>query len=341
MGGQTDIDQLLLHEIEVGSFPGATYAVGSSAGIQFENALGHAVTVPLRLPTTIDTIYDCASITKPLITATLVLQAVAEGWISLDDRFEGHTYRSLLTHTSGLRAWLPLYAYPDYLDAIRDHGPEYEPGSRVVYSDLNFILLYYALTRIFTDYVLTARQRIFSALHLHDTFFRPPASLKPRMAATEWGQRFEMGMVASRGIVFNGFRESLIWGETHDGNSHHLGGTAGNAGLFATARDIFRIGQAWLRRELLPPDLITEATTNFTPGFEENRGLGWILKAKDHAATGMLSDRAFGHTGFTGTSIFIDPDADRIMVLMTNRVHPSAGPVAMQKIRGEFHRLAL
>ena len=341
MAGQSDIDQYLLHEIDVGSFPGAVYAVGSSTGIQCENALGHAITVPLRLATSLDTIYDCASITKPLITATLILQAVAEGWISLDDEFEGHTYRRLLTHTSGLRDWLPLYAYPDPLAAIREHGPEYEPGTRVVYSDLNFVLLYYAVTRIFSDYVLVARQRIISALHLHDTFFRPPSSLKPRIAATEWGQRFEMGMVASRGIVFNGFRESLIWGETHDGNSHHLGGTAGNAGLFATARDVFRIAQAWLKRELLPPDLIAEATKNYTAGLQENRGLGWILSAKDHAATGMLSERAFGHTGFTGTSVFIDPDADRIMVLMTNRVHPCASPVAMQKIRGEFHRLAL
>ncbi|HEX7421814.1 MAG TPA: serine hydrolase domain-containing protein, partial [Thermoanaerobaculia bacterium] len=133
---QRDIDRFLQREIDVGSFPGAVYAVGSSRGIEHENALGSAVAVPLRMPATLDTIYDCASITKPLITTALVLQAVAEGRIALDDSFEGFRYRDLLTHTSGLRAWLPLYAYDDYLQAILEHGPNYERGAHVVYSDL-------------------------------------------------------------------------------------------------------------------------------------------------------------------------------------------------------------
>ncbi|HUP45531.1 MAG TPA: serine hydrolase domain-containing protein [Thermoanaerobaculia bacterium] len=337
----SEIQDFLRHEIDVGSFPGAVYAAGSSRGLDLEGAMGHAVAVPFRVRAGLSTIYDCASLTKPLVTTTLILQAVAEGRITLEEQFEGFPYWRLLTHTSGLAAWLPLYASGDYVRAILEQGPEYEPGTRVVYSDLNFILLYHALVRLYGDYVARAEERIFRPLGLSDAFFRPAAALRPRIAATEWGQRYEYGMCATRSVVFNGFRSGLIWGETHDGNSHHYGGTAGNAGLFATARDVFRIARGWLDDTLLPRDLVDEAVRNHTAGLNENRGLGWLLSAPDHVATRMLSARAWGHTGFTGTSLWFDPDADRIMVLLTNRVHPCAASVGMQAIRGRFHTLAL
>ena len=312
------IGEYLQREIDVGSFPAAAWAVGSaSRGIENEGALGCAVAVPLRIRATLDTIFDVASLTKPLITTTLVLQAVADGRIALDDRFEGFTYRALLTHTSGLTAWLPLYAFPDPLQAIRDSPRE----SGRVYSDLNFVLLWYALEHLYGSYIARANERILAPLGV-DALFRPPISLKPRIAATEWGQRWEMKMCAERKIAFDGFRQTLIWGETHDGNSHHLGGTAGNAGLFATARAVFRIAQAFVNGELVPRDLI---------------GLGWDKPTPGSLATAMLSPNAFGHTGFTGTSVWID--GDRIMVLLTNRVHPIAAANAMQRIRGEFHKL--
>ncbi len=130
-------------------------------------------------------------------------------------------------------------------------------------------------------------------------------------------------------------REGLIWGETHDGNSHYAGGTAGNAGLFATARDVFRLAQGW--SSLLPPELAADAIRNHTPTLSDARGLGW-QKPTGSAATKMLSSDAYGHTGFTGTSLWID--RSRIFVLLTNRVHPCAAPVAMQRIRGGFHSLA-
>jgi serine-type D-Ala-D-Ala carboxypeptidase len=307
------IDDFLRREIEVGSFPGAVYAIGSSRGIERENALGHAVTVPLRIPATLDTIYDCASLTKPLITTTLALQL-----LELD------AIRPLLTHTSGLRAWMPLYLYPDYVAAIREHGPEYEPGTRVVYSDLNYILLWSMLP----DYVSLARSRIFEPLGI-DATFNPPASLRPRIAATEWGQRFEAKLAGHPEIASK--RDGLIWGEVHDGNSYFAGGTAGNAGLFATARAVFRIAQAWVNAELLPRAIVADATRNQTIGLNESRGLGWLI-----SPTGM-----YGHNGFTGTSVWIDPKRDKIMVLLTNRVHPCASANSMQRIRGEFHRLAL
>src|SRR5438132_5309315 len=168
------IDDFLQREIDLGSFPGAVYAIGSSHGIEREGALGHAVAVPLRIAAALDTIYDCASLTKPLITTTLALQE-----FGLDERIQGYSERELLTHTSGLRAWMPLYAYDDPIAALLKEGPQYERGTRVIYSDLNFVLLWSAIS----DYVAKARQRIFGAM------FNPPAALRPRIAATEWGQR--------------------------------------------------------------------------------------------------------------------------------------------------------
>lgn len=322
------IRRFLQHESDLGSFPSASWCFGTAEGPVETDALGHAVAVPLRLEATPETIYDCASITKVLVTTILFMQAVAEGKVALDDEYRGFTYRELLTHTSGLKAWLPLYALGDYLAAIEKEGREHARGEKVVYSDLNFILLYHALTELYGDYAAAARTRIFEPLGLRDSFFHPPATLKPRIAATEWGQRFEHGMAASRSVAFTGFRQGLMWGETNDGNSFHAGGTAGNAGLFATARDVFRIAQGFVRGELVPPELVAESTR----AQKDDRGLGWQLHGPG------LSEESFGHMGFTGTSVWIDRGA--ILVLLTNRVHPCAAPIAMQRIRGEFHRLA-
>jgi CubicO group peptidase (beta-lactamase class C family) len=309
----------------VGSFPSATYAIGTVDGIEHSNALGNAVAVPLRIRATNDTIYDCASTTKVLVTTILILQAVAEGRISLDREYRGYTFRELLTHTSGLKAWLPTFTYRSVLEAIERDGPEAPRGSRVTYSDLNFYLLYFALGEIFGDYRRAARERIFEPLALRDACFDPPPSLRPRIAATEWGQRFEPRAFS---VAFAGFRQGLMWGEPNDGNSFHAGGTLGNAGLFATAADAFRIMQAFVRGELVPRELIEESTREHAPG----RGLGFALEGPG------LSPRSFGHMGLTGTSVWVD--GSMIFVLLTNRVHPCAAPIGMQSIRGQFHRLS-
>jgi serine-type D-Ala-D-Ala carboxypeptidase len=336
------IDDLLAREIDLGSFPSASYAIGSSRSIEQLGAHGHSVVVPLRIPAAMETIYDCASLTKPLITTTLVLQAVAERRFSLDDEFHGFPIRGLLTHTSGLRDWMPLYAGGDYLATILEDGPDYEPGTRVVYSDLNFVLLWFLLQATFGDYAEAARQRIFEPLGI-EAMFAPAVSLLPRIAATEFGQRFEARLAGRFDIPC--LRRGLMWGETNDGNSFHnpfnRGGTAGNAGLFATAPAVYRIVQSWLDGTLVSPGLLAEATRNHTAGLNENRGLGWQLRSDDNRATSMLGDGSFGHMGFTGTSVWVDPSCDRVMVLLTNRVHPCAAPIAMQQIRGQFHALAL
>ncbi|HJQ37219.1 MAG TPA: serine hydrolase domain-containing protein [Thermoanaerobaculia bacterium] len=316
----TDLVQFLQQEIDLGSFPSASYAIGSFDGMEEECALGNAVAVPMRIAATTDTIYDLASVTKVLVTTILVLQAVAEKRITLDDEYDGHTYRRLLTHTSGLKAWLPLYAFDrPYRETIRELGGA-AGFSPPVYSDLNFVLLWSALQEILGDYVTAARERIFEPLGLRDTLFHPPPALKPRIAATEWGQRFETGMCATRSIAFTGFRQGLMWGDVNDGNSYGAGGTCGNAGLFATARDTFRIVQAFARGELVPLSLVREATRAHI----EDRGLGW-----------QVNELGFGHNGFTGTSVWVK--GDRISVLLTNRVHPCAAAIAMSRIRATFH----
>jgi CubicO group peptidase (beta-lactamase class C family) len=319
------MDAFLRREIDLGSFPSASYAVGTTRGIEREHALGRAVAVPLRIRASVDTIYDCASITKPLVTGTLILQAIAEKRIALDDEYRGFTFRELLTHTSGLRPWLPTFTYPSVLEAIERDGVEAPRGARVIYSDLNFYLLYFALNEIFGDYREAARERIFTPLGLRDSSFDPPAMLKPRIAATEWGQRFEPRTFH---VTWSGFRQGLMWGEVNDGNSFHAGGTLGNAGLFATARDVYRIAQGFARGELVPPDLVREATR----AHAGDRGLAWQIGGPG------LGPRSYGHMGFTGTSVWVDES--RIFVLLTNRVHPCAAPIAMQPIRGEFHRLS-
>jgi len=322
------LDEFLRREIDVGSFPSASYAIGTLDGVKRANALGNAVVVPARIRATRDTIYDCASTTKVLVTGILVLQAVAEGRIGLDDEYRGYSFRELLTHTSGLRAWIPTYAYDDVLAAIELHGPERPRGGEPVYSDLNFFLLHFALQEIFGDYRTAARDRIFAPLGLRDAGFEPPASLRSRIAATEWEQRWEIRMCAERSVAFRDFRQGVIWGEVHDGNSFHAGGTLGNAGLFATAADMFRIAQAFARGELVPRELVDESSREQAKG----RGLAWQM-----AGPG-LSPQSYGHMGFTGTSVWID--GTRIYVLLTNRVHPCVAPIGMLSIRGEFHRLS-
>jgi CubicO group peptidase (beta-lactamase class C family) len=336
----TELDHFLRREIELGTFPSASYAIGTADGIERVHALGRAVSVPLRLRATTETIYDCASITKPLITGTLVLQAVAERKIALDDEYRGFRFRELLSHSSGLRPWLPLYAHGDYLQAIETYGREAAPGERVMYSDLNFVVLYHALLEIFGDYVEAARVRIFEPLGLRDSSFNPPSTLLPRIAATEWGQRFErvLRSKVERDVedlhtwppsAIGELRQGLMWGEANDGNSFHAGGTCGNAGLFATARDVFRIAQGFVRGELVPRALAEEATR----AHAGDRGLSWQIGGPG------LSPRSFGHMGFTGTSVWVD--GARIMVLLTNRIHPCAASLAMQPARTGFHRRAL
>jgi CubicO group peptidase (beta-lactamase class C family) len=353
------IEDFLQREIDVGTFPGCVYAVGSGEGFEYEGALGNAVVVGARIPMRPETLFDAASLTKPLITSTLALMAVADGAIALDGRVveivpelrgtdkEEITLRQLLTHSAGFEAWFPLYTTgsdrASYLETIVSRPLAHPPGSQVIYSDLGFILLHMALERLYgRDARDVARERIFAPLSIGDATLNPAASDIPRIAATEWGQRVEQRMCIDRGIEFDHFRDRLMWGDVNDGNSWGLGGYAGNAGLFATARAVFRIASTYIvgGSPLLPAEVISEAVANQTAGNEENRGLGWQIRSDATTSiSSPLSRRAFGHTGFTGTSVWLDPELDRIIVLMTNRIHPSAASVGMQNARRELNRI--
>lgn len=352
------LDEFLESEVEVGSFPGVAYAIGDSRGIVLENVIGHSVLKPGKIVATLDTIWDVASLTKPLITGTLVLQAAAAGALQLTDRASKYlpeleetekrtiTLIDLLTHRGGFQAWYPLYTQgigdEAYLQELVHRPLRYRPGTSEIYSCLGFILLHMAVERACGRTVEEmAADQIFKPLGLKNSMFHPPDVLKYRIAATEWGNANERQMVYRRGLEFKEFRNYMIWGEVNDGNAYYMDGVGGNAGLFSSARDVFEIARAYLDRSerLLPEALVQQSRLNYTIGLEENRGLGWQLQIpRPEHPTSMLSEGTFGHTGFTGTSVFADPERDLIMVILTNRLHPTCTPLNTQYIRRKFHQ---
>jgi CubicO group peptidase (beta-lactamase class C family) len=347
-------------------YGGAVALVARGGSIALYRATGWAVREPAdeRAPMTVDTLFDLASLTKVAATLPLILRLVADGGIGLDQPLgtllpefgstgpkAGVTIARLLTHAAGLRAWLPALPHAAgeraYMFALAQSQPVWEPGTRVVYSDLGFILLGAVLQRVTGD-TLDARAtaQIFAPLGMTDTMFRPPRSLVGRIAAT--GHRpllpasgpLLSALAEDGGIMAESgpSRNTLIRGDVHDDHAWYgFGGIAGHAGLFGTAMDLFRYGQMWLDGgvldgvRILPEEMVSEATTNHTcfaiPG--EARGYGWRLPLPPGVspttpeACRKMSRWAFGHTGFTGTSLWIDPERDLVVVLLTNRVHPT------------------
>jgi CubicO group peptidase (beta-lactamase class C family) len=353
--------QLVLTGVRQGAFGGAVALVAHRGVVVLHRAAGWACREPQPVPMTAEVIFDLASLTKVVATLPSVLCLVARGELELDRPVGqvlpefGHdgwktavTIRRLLSHTSGLPAWLPLYLDargPDeYVAAIARLEPAAPPGQQAIYSDLNFILLGEVVKRISgQDVAGFAASEIFTPLGMRDTLFRPPPALRLRIAATERGNGSEMGQAGERAASFPYWRHELIWGEVHDGNAFYgLGGVAGHAGLFSTATDLARYGQMWLQRgswrgtQVLPARLLAEATRPQAPG----RGLGWLLagpepRPETFPARG-LSPSAYGHTGFTGTSLWIDPELELVVILLTNRVHPEVRD-EIATIRPAFH----
>lgn len=398
----TIISTYLESEIARGAFPGAQYAVGEGGEIIYEAALGHAAIEPERIAATLDTIYDLASLTKPLITSLLAvilnehglwdLRAPAAEYLSeLRQSKRQLALIDLFTHTSGLPNWRPLYLetndpaeVPAYIAGLIDDVPD-APSLPVVYSDLNYILLGTAIERV-TGLRLDrlAQREIIEPLELKRTMFNPPPELKREIAATEHGQSFEHAnadcdaetreqndagtrrhgdaatgnpvatdeqstdslLAASphrRVSASHHWRDGVIWGEVHDGNAYYLGGVAGHAGLFSTAREVFQIANQSLRgSRLVSESGLGWFTENLTPGRETARSIGWVLAAtKDCSAGATLPPTGIGHNGFTGTSVWMDAAASRVFVLLTNRVHPHIAPIDMKGVRQRFNTLAV
>jgi serine-type D-Ala-D-Ala carboxypeptidase len=374
------VSEYLRAEIARGTFPGAQYVIGESGDIIAEDAIGWAVVDPLRIAANHDTIYDLASLTKPLVTSLLAvifaerrqmdLNAPVSAYLS---EFSGQpdksriTVTDLLTHASGMPRWSPLYLEADSVQdvpAVIARMPLEEAGpqgaAQIIYSDLNYILLGYIIERVSGErFDRVARREIIEPLGLRRTMFNPPPELKRETAATEWGQAYEGGEAYEAALRHQVlptqssgsdpkpkrpvWRTDLIWGEVHDGNAYFLGGASGHAGLFSTAREVFQISNQFLSSSrLLGRESLKLFTKNFTEGRGDSRAIGWLLAStKDCSAGPLLPTSAFGHTGFTGTSVWIDPERQRVFILLTNRVHPEVGPIDMKAPRQQFNRLAV
>jgi CubicO group peptidase (beta-lactamase class C family) len=223
-----------------------------------------------------------------------------------------------------------------------------------MYSDLNFLLLAAVITdRKNTPLGDTASSEIFKPLELIDTSFDPDIALRKRIAASEKGNAYEKQTCIELGYLgpdqveknLSAFREYQIWGEVHDGNAWFMGGVAGHAGLFSTGEEVFRIAQQFLPNytALLKPETCELFRTNFTPGMNEDRSLAFQLAStKDSTAGTKMPPESFGHLGFTGTSVWIDPVKERVFILLTNRTHNHPPPFAnINSLRRRFHDLAI
>lgn len=320
--------------------PGAVVLVGRGDRVLYEKAIGHRALEPSVEPMTLDTIFDMASLTKVIATTTSVMQLVEKGRIRLNDRvaaylpgFERYgkgaiTIRELMTHTSGLRPDLDLgddwSGYDKAIELAIDEVPTSPPGEKFVYSDINYELLGEIVHRVSGETLdKYARAHIFEPLGMKDTMFLPPASLRPRIAPTEKCTPF--------GWPCEGPNTSWLRGVVHDPTARRMGGVAGHAGLFSTAADVAIFcrmildGGIYNGVRILSPLAVAKMTSPATTSKDPNvRGLGWDIDSTYSSNRGdLLPIGSFGHTGFTGTSIWIDPLTREFVVFLSNRVHPT------------------
>ena len=303
------ISSFLAERIAAGDFPSAVYLVAERGREIFADALGNSVVEPHRIAATIDTIYDLASLTKPLITGLLCARRIESGEVTLDSSVSHYlpefdrtdkkaiTVRELLTHTSGLPAWRPLYILADgerdrAISAIANLDLEYKPGTRVLYSDLGFIVLGLLLERLSGKRLVELAQgEIFQPLDLKHTFFNPESAMQTGIAACEIGNAYERGMCGdSAGSDYKNWRQKLIWGQVHDGNAYFLGGAAGHAGLFSTAGETLQLANQFVsgQTKLLKPATCEWFYKNLTAGLEEARSFGWQLADTNVGAAGAV-----------------------------------------------------
>lgn len=358
------ISSMLAERIAEGDFPSAVYMVAEGGRVALADAMGDAVREPVRRAANLETVYDLASLTKPLVTGLLCARRIERGDVELDQRVAHYlpefdenekraiTVRQLLTHTSGLPAWRPLYITAGgermrALSVIAREPLETAPGAHVRYSDLGFIALGFLIERVAGARLSEiARREIFEPLALKRTFFNPGEAARTGVAACETGNAYERWMCAETGAgEYQDWREAVIWGEVHDGNAHFLGGAAGHAGLFSTARETLRLASQFIAglTELLAPETCALFRANMTAGLEEARSAAWQLAATaDSTAGAKLAPDSFGHTGFTGTSCWTDPARERTFILLTNRTHARPLPfVNINSVRRRFHTLAV
>jgi CubicO group peptidase (beta-lactamase class C family) len=321
-------------------------------------AVGDAVIGCPSTPATSATWFDLASLTKPLVVQTVSLLELRDGKLSLDTTvaevlpdtrgrdIADRTVRQLLTHTSGLPAWAPVYALgrqerSSVIEALSGL-PVGDANTHVVYSCPGFILLGMMLERVTgTPLDRLFRDRVLHPLGLEEQLaFRPDAD-RP-LAGGAGSPDTELRLVAERGLESSSV-PPVGPAMPDDGNARFLGGVAGNAGLFGTAAGVLGIARVYLGEgAFLTAQERALATTDHTPGLEQARGLGWQLARSPGCSAGpALAPTAFGHTGFTGTSVWVDPTRDLAMVLLANRIHPGHRETNLHPLRRRFHQLVI
>ena len=344
------ISDLLSALVETGATPGAVVVAGTHQAILAECAAGRLSYTADAGPVTPETIYDLASLTKVIVTTPLVMRLYEAGKLDLGapvrryvPEFAGGakdrvTIADLLAHCGGLLWWTDLYrqardlttvkATGFYLRRICELPLDYEPRARTVYSDLGFILLGAVLERV-TGAPLDrlAEDDIFAPLGMRDIRYNPPASLRSRIAPTEDDPE----------------RGGVLTGLVHDENACGLGGVAPHAGLFATARSLVPFAQMWLAEGAAGDGRAFDGATirRFSRRArlvdDSSRALGWDTQAEGSSCGNRFSQASYGHTGFTGTSIWIDPEQDLFVILLSNRVHPTRDNTRLAELRPAFH----
>ncbi len=332
-------DELIRQAIGEKLLPGAVLLVGRGDDIVYERAYGNRAVVPAIEPMTPDTIFDMASVTKVVATTTSVMILIEDGRIRLTDRVatfipgfgkygkNAITIRHLLTHVSGLRPDIDLNeefrGAESAIERACEEVPVAAPGERFIYSDINFFLLGDIVRRVSGQPLdLFARERVFQPLGMTETTFNPPESWRGRIAPTE--------SCTPLGWPCQGPNQVMLRGVVHDPTARRMDGVAGHAGLFSTSHDLSKFcrmllgGGALNGVRILSPLTVAKMTTRATEdGMASRRGLGWDLDSAYSSNRGELFPiGSFGHTGFTGTSLWIDPVTRAYVVFLSNRVHP-------------------
>jgi len=356
-GGDDAAATWLRRHVAAGRMPGATWHVAARSGVVSRGAVGVVSTEGPARPTAEDTVYDLASLTKPLATALLALLAARAGRLQLIDParrwlpelasspYAEATLLELGTHRAGLPAWRPLYLRgadrAAYLAAIAAEPPAAERG-RELYSDLSYLALGFAVERALDDGLAALfRDRIAAPLGLRRTGFADAPGRWSEAAPTERGNAYERALAGAAGEAYRGWRESTIRGEVHDVNAHALGGAAGHAGLFGTADEVAAIARCWIDERPLGLTRADRGLLLRPRHGGAQRTFGLVVSAGSTAARDVLPPDAVGHVGFTGTSAWVVPDASATIVLLSNRVHPTVSPEDFQPVRAGFHRAAL
>ena len=322
------IDAVMKQAVDAGTVPGAVVVIGHKGQVVYKKAFGSRSLEPTKEPMTVDTVFDMASLTKPIATATSVMTLIEKGKIRLNDPVSQYipefkslgkgeiSVRQLLTHHSGLREdldlKLPWTGRDTAFRMTMDEKLIYPAGMRFLYSDINYLVLGFLVEKVsgmpLDQY---AAKNVFEPLGMKFTSFNPPASWNSRIAPTEYDEKNQM----LRGVV-------------HDPTARRMGGVAGHAGLFSTADDVARYAQELLAGEKILKRLTIEKMyTPQTPPWSVNvRGLGWDIDSPFASNRGeFLPVGSFGHTGFTGTSLWIDPATDTFVAVLANGVHPRGG----------------